>query len=98
MKEIHDIGVTDLLRDSKIRVNPEQSEEIQAFIYSIGGGWSGIPDFLIRYTDMPYLFIDSALLMRPGGFDEALFLLSPYRETTYREAQEIALEYYSNLF
>ena len=47
---------------------------------------------------MPYLFIDSAFLMRPGGFDEALFLLSPYRETTYREAQEIALEYYSNLF
>ncbi len=98
MMEIPDIDVADLLRNSKIRVNPEQSEEIQAFIYSIGGGWFGTPDFRIRYTDMPYLFIDSAFFMRPGGFDEALFLLSPYREMTYREAQEIAIEYYSNLF
>lgn len=96
--EIPDIDIIDLLRNSKIRVNPEQSEEIQAFIYSIGGGWSETPDFRIRYTDMPYLFIDSAFLMRPGGFDETLFLLSPYRETTYKEAQGIALEYYSNLF
>ena len=47
---------------------------------------------------MPYLFIDSAFFMRPGVFDKALFFALPVQEMTYREAQEIAIEYYSNLF
>ena len=52
MMEIPDIDVADLLRNSKIRVNPEQSEEIQAFIYSIGGGWfgTGFPDKVHGYA------------------------------------------------
>lgn len=91
--EIPDIDVVDLLRNSKIRVNPEQSEEIQAFVYSIGGGWSEATDFRIRDRDMPYLYIDNTLLMHTGGFDE-----SSFREMTYKEVQAIALEYYSNLF
>lgn len=96
--EIPDINIEDLLRNSKIRVTPEQSEEIQAMAYSIGGGWTLPPDFQIRNLQEPFLFIDSAFLLHPGGFNETKFILSPYREITYKEVQAIALEYYSNLF
>ena len=96
--EIPDINIEDLFRSSKIRVTPEQSEEIQAMVYSMGGGWDEAQDFQIRHQDMPYLYIDTAFLMHPGGFDESKFVLSPYREITYKEVQAIALEYYSNLF
>lgn len=96
--EIPDINIEDLLRNSKIRVIPRQSEEIQAMVYSIGGGWSHPPDFQIRNQEEPFLFIDSVFLMHQGGFDETKFVLSPYREITYKEVQAIALEYYSNLF
>lgn len=65
--EIPDINIEDLLRNSKIRVRPEQSEEIQAMVYSIGGGWTLPPDFQIRNLQVPFLFIDSAFLLHPGG-------------------------------
>lgn len=95
--EIPDINIEDLLRNSKIRINQEQSEEVQAVIYSMGGGWSPQPDFQIRNEDVPFLFIDKSLLLHPGR-SEAQYFLSAYREISFNELQIIAFEYYSNLF
>lgn len=96
--EIPDFNIEDLLRNTKIRVDRDQSEEVQAAIYSMGGGWSIPPDFEIRYEDIPFLYIDNALVMHSGGFDESSFTLSPLREISYRDVQVIVFDYYSNLF
>lgn len=63
MKQMTKQEVYDFLKNTKVKVNPEQSVKIQEIAFKAGIHWIG-NDTTVRYTNEPYLLFDSAGIIR----------------------------------
>ena len=63
MKQMTKQEAYDFLKNTKVKVNPEQSEKVQEIVFKAGIHWIG-NDTKVRYTNEPYLIFDSTGIIR----------------------------------
>lgn len=63
MKQMTKKEAYDFLKNTKVKVTPDQSRRIQEIVFKAGIHWIG-NDTTVRYTNEPYLLFDSAGIIR----------------------------------
>ena len=57
MKQMTKQEAYDFLKNTKVKVNPEQSKKVQEVAFKAGFLWMGEGDAKVRYTEDPYLLM-----------------------------------------
>lgn len=63
MKQMTKTEAADFLKNTKVKVTPDQSRLVQEIVFKAGIHWIG-NDTKVRYTNEPYLLFDSAGIIR----------------------------------
>jgi len=70
------------LKDTRIRVNPEQSRKVQELAFSLGFAWAG-DEKKLRYLNKPFLFLNNMYICYCS--DESYFNDSNKKEIFYKD-------------
>lgn len=79
MKQMTKQEAYDFLKNTKVKVTPEQSRNVQEIAFKAGFIWAGEGDAKVRYTEDPYLLLIS------GGY---IHCLKPGYESLFEQHKE----------